>query len=134
MLMQLAAGFLAAAADPPTATLAPVIEWCARGSSWSATEVVTGGYSWSMQATLTYVPTPRTIYVYASLCNLVVGYRVSLYLPVPYACVALDASTSFPIVDWVDPALGWLHASVVKPPGIPWPEAIEAGAVVLLVQ
>ncbi|HKB14780.1 MAG TPA: hypothetical protein VKF62_01885 [Planctomycetota bacterium] len=134
MLMQLAASFLVASPDPPSATFEPVIEWCSRGSYWSATEVVTGGYAWSMEASLDYVPSPRRIYVSGNLTNLIVGYQISLYLPLNYPCVDFDPSASMPIVNWVDPALGWLHASILKPPGIPWPEAIEAGAVVLVIQ
>ena len=155
MLMQIAAGFLAAAADPPSAALAPVVdppsaalapvvdppsaafapvvEWCSRGSYWTETQVIVGGSSWTMEAGLSYVPTTSRLLVSGSLTNLGAGYQVSLYLPLPYPCVSVDPAPSIAIVNWVDPTLGWLHASILKPPGIPWPEAMEAGAVVLLI-
>ncbi|MGH7151177.1 MAG: hypothetical protein ACREIU_10780 [Planctomycetota bacterium] len=134
MLMQIAAGFLAAAPDLPSVALAPVIEWCSRGSYWSATEVTAGGYTWMLEAGLAYVPTTRTLHVSGNLSNLGVGYQISLYLPLPYPCVSVDPAPSLPIVNWLDPSYGWFYASILKPPGIPWPEAIEAGAVSLLVQ
>ena len=134
MLMQLAFGFLAGAPDPPSPFLAPAIEWCSRPSDWAATEVVTGAYVWTIDVQLDYVPATRTLRIFANLLNGWSGTMVSLYLPLPYPCVSVDPNPSFPIVNWLDPALGWLHASIVKPPGIPWPEAMEAGAVVLLVQ
>ncbi|HET6201592.1 MAG TPA: hypothetical protein VFI25_02180 [Planctomycetota bacterium] len=136
MLMQLAVTIFWASPHPPPGipSPGPVIEWCGRASNWADTQVVAGAFYWTLEVSLSYVPASGTLLVFGNLSNGGVGNTVSLYLPLPYPCVQVDPASSIPIVNWADYAFGWLHASVLKPPGVPWPEAMDANAVVLLIQ
>ena len=116
-----------------------VFEWCAQPAAWSATHVVSGATVWTVEGGLSYVPSSNpagsgVLWAFGSLGPLPNGGLLSLYLQLPYPCTAADPTTAIPVVNWLDPVLGWIHASIQKPSGPTWPEAIQADLVTLVVQ